>query len=257
MQLSLEMLSATPPTAGGGIARLALTRAAGAGIDPAPIALAAGLTLDRVENPKARISVPSQIAVLNLVADALHDEVLGFHLAEHFDLREIGLLYYVLASSATLGEALARIERYSTVTNEGLQVECRHLGHVSVHLRYVGVPRHADRHQMEFMITALLRVFRRLTETELKPTRVRLAHPRCAKSSRIETFFGCKIEFAAESDEVVFARGALQLPLLEADSRLNEISHGVLRGGTGPQKDTRQPAQGQRRKRHCPASAPR
>ena len=35
-----------------------------------------------------------------------------------FDPREIGLLYYVMASSQTLGDALKRIARYSHITNE-------------------------------------------------------------------------------------------------------------------------------------------
>ena len=39
------------------------------------------------------------------------------HLAEAFDRREADLLYFVLASSATLGEAMARAERSSTITN--------------------------------------------------------------------------------------------------------------------------------------------
>jgi hypothetical protein len=202
---------------------LALARAARAGIDPAPIARAAGLAPELIEDRKARISVQSQIAVLNLVADRLHDDLLGFHLAERFDLREIGLFYYVLASSATLGEALARTERYSMVTNESIGVECRHEGDLYLRVSYLGVPRHADRHQIEFWTTALLRVCRRVTDTDLKPTHVSLAHPRRASSSEIESLFRCKIDFAAGRDEIAFARGALQLPLLGADPYLSDL----------------------------------
>ena len=36
---------------------------------------------------------------------------IGLTLAKDFDLREIGMLYYVAASSKTLGDALRRIER--------------------------------------------------------------------------------------------------------------------------------------------------
>jgi hypothetical protein len=115
-----------PPTAGGGIARLAMARATAAGVDPEPLLHGAGLTLAQVEDRDTRIGVRHQILLLNQVADAVGDDRLGFHLAERFDRREIGLLYYVLASSATLGEAMARIERYSTVTNEGIAVQCRH-----------------------------------------------------------------------------------------------------------------------------------
>jgi hypothetical protein len=55
---------------------------------------------------------------LNEAATALKDDCLGFTLARDFDLREIGLLYYVMASSGKLGDALRRLARYSKVTNE-------------------------------------------------------------------------------------------------------------------------------------------
>jgi AraC-like DNA-binding protein len=212
-----------PPTAGGGIARLAMARAAAAGIEPEPLLRAADLSPTEIEDRDARLSVQSQITLLNLVADTLPDEVLGFHLGERFELREIGLLYYVLASSASLGEALARTERYSTVTNEGIKVLCRQTNDLCVRISYVGVPRHADRHQMEFWVTAFVRVCRRLTDMNLRLVRVSLAHPRCGSSGELDAFFGCQAVFGAESDEIVFARGASQLPLVGADSYLSEL----------------------------------
>jgi hypothetical protein len=46
----------------------------------------------------------------------------SFTLARDFDPRELGLLYYVMASSQTLGDALKRVARYSQITNEALVV---------------------------------------------------------------------------------------------------------------------------------------
>lgn len=212
-----------PPTAGGGIARLAMARAVAAGIDPAPALHAAGLTAKEIEDPGTRLSVQSQVTLLNLLADALHDDMLGFHLAERFELREIGLFYYVLASSATLGEAFARIERYSGVTNEGIKTLCRQADDLRVGYSYVGVPRHADRHQIEFWVTAFVRICRCLTDTSLRPTRVGLAHPPCGSSGELNAFFGCKVAFGAESDEIAFALSASHLPLIGADPYLNEL----------------------------------
>jgi AraC-like DNA-binding protein len=223
MRRPLETSSIMPPTAGGGIVRLAVARIAATGSDAAAILHKAGLMPHHIEDRHARVGVQNQITLLNLVADALGDDLLGFHLAKRFDLRDIGLLYYVLASSATLGEALTRTERYSTVTNEGIKVQCRQASNLRVCVDYVGVPRHADRHQMEFWVTALVRVCQRVTDTSLRPVRISLAHPRCVSSSELDAFFSCKIVFAAGSDEIAFARGASQLPLTGADSHLNEL----------------------------------
>ena len=87
----------------------------------------AGLTAELIVNRNARLNVRNQIKFLQLVADDLQDDLLGFHLARDFDLREIGLLYYVLASSEVLGDALRRAERYSGTVNEGISLRLRTL----------------------------------------------------------------------------------------------------------------------------------
>jgi hypothetical protein len=110
------------PTASGGVARAAYRRARKARIAVEPLLKRAGLTMQQAKNAAVRIGVANQIQFLNLVADELRDEFLGFHLAQKIDLRELGLLYYVLASSETLGDALRRVARSSTIQNEGVRI---------------------------------------------------------------------------------------------------------------------------------------
>jgi hypothetical protein len=70
-----------------------------------------------VDDPTLRLEVRTQIKVLELAAQELQDEFLGFHLARNFELREIGLLYYVMASSWQLVEALRNADRYSGINS--------------------------------------------------------------------------------------------------------------------------------------------
>ena len=60
----------------------------------------------------------------------------GIRLAQSFDLRELGLLYYVQASSDMLGDALQRAARYSTIINESVQLEYCAGKNVSVAFKY-------------------------------------------------------------------------------------------------------------------------
>jgi hypothetical protein len=113
----------TLPTATGGIARLAYGRAQRAGIDVIPLLKKAGLTAQQIKDQGGRFAVHHQIKFLNIVASTLGDECLGFHLAQSPDLREMGLLFYVAASSETLGDALQRAARYSSIANEGLALK--------------------------------------------------------------------------------------------------------------------------------------
>ena len=105
-----------------------------------------GLTRLQIDNPEQRITVQSQIKFLDLAAEALGDEFLGFHLAQALELREIGLLYYVMSSSDLLGDALQRCARYSAIVNEGVRLSYRAGEHVTVDFHYTGVQRHLDRH---------------------------------------------------------------------------------------------------------------
>src|SRR5262249_12608138 len=108
---------ASIPMAQGGLSRLAIARLNGAGIPAEPLLDRAGLTPELIADPQAQLSVRSQITLLDQAAIALKDDFLGFTLARDFDPREIGLLYYVMASSATLGDGLKRVARYSKITN--------------------------------------------------------------------------------------------------------------------------------------------
>jgi AraC-like DNA-binding protein len=211
------------PTAIGSIARLANARVQAAGINPEPLLEEAGLTVEQIEDRGTRLSVQRQIRFLDLAAGALQDELLGFHLAQTCDLRELGLLYYVAASSQTLGEGLRRLARYTSISNEGLCVQYFEGKRVKIIVDYVGVPRHSDRHQIEFCLTILMRLCRHLTQSRLVPTRVKIAHRRDRALSKLAAFLGNDIEFNAERDEVTFDGVITGMPLVSADPYLNEL----------------------------------
>jgi hypothetical protein len=94
-------------------------RAQDAGIDLPPLLQGAGLTVRDIEDESIRLSVAAQIDCLNMLAEALNDRLLGFHVAQDMDLRRTGFLYYVAASSDILANALQGIARCSTMFNEG------------------------------------------------------------------------------------------------------------------------------------------
>jgi AraC-like DNA-binding protein len=211
------------PSAAGQIARLAYRRAKKAGIDLGPLLKEADITLSQIENPDERLNVQDQIRFLNLAADALHDELLGFHLGQLPDLREIGLLYYVSASSNTLSEALRRVSRYSRIANEGVSLEYLDDGEVKITFHYIGVSRYLDRHQLECFMTLLVRQCRHLSGLRLMPSRVRLAHQRTGTHSEFMEFFGGNVEFGADVDELAFPPTAGNVPVVSADPHLNKL----------------------------------
>jgi AraC-like DNA-binding protein len=221
--LNSEQDLASIPMAGGGLSRLAIARLKSADVPVAPLLKRVGLTPELIAQPEERLSVRSQIALLDEAAIALKDDCLGLTLARDFDLREIGLLYYVMASSQTLGDALKRVARYSQITNEALVVRYREGNRLIISLSYSGVPRHSERHQIEFCIFAVLRICRMLTGRNLVPQHFSISHHRSGGTSEMARFVGTKVEFGADADEFALNVDARALPLIHSDPHLNDL----------------------------------
>jgi AraC-like DNA-binding protein len=221
-QQSIKYLAGLP-TAQGGLTRLAADRVRKAGIKLDSLLSRVGLTSEQVDDPERRISVRNQIAFLEAAAQALNDDFLGLNLAAEFDCRDLGLLYYVMASSDTLGDALERVSRYSRVTNEAFVLEYQKTPGPTLRFTYSGIPRHTDRQQMEFTLAAIVRVSRVLSGRQLLPEHVSLIHVRPKGISKFSRLLGSDVEFGGDADEINFPAGSAKWALTGADPRLNKI----------------------------------
>jgi AraC-like DNA-binding protein len=231
----------TLPSATGTLTRLAYARAKEAGIDVDPLLAKVGLTVDQIHDRTTRLRVQSQIAFVEFVAEALQDPFLGFHLARDFDLREIGMLHYVIGSCELLGDALRSVVRYSTILNEGIVLRCSEGDDLSIGFDYVGVARRSDRHQIESWMTTFVRAVRETTGRRIQPTRVRLTHRRNEDLTEFNAFMGVEAQFGADVDEIAFPAAIKDVRLVGADPYLNEIltvyseeALALRRNATGP-----------------------
>jgi len=210
------------PRAVGDIARLAYSHALSNGANADILLRKAGLSPEQIDDPDALLEVRSQIRFLNLVAEALNDELLGFHLAQKFDLRTVGLLHYVLASSDTLDEAIKRAARYSSIVNEGIRLAFLERKEFGISIEYVGVSRHLDRHQIEFWTAALMIECRQLTNRSLTAESISFIHTGTRKSE-LQSFYGCELQFGADADKMIFHRTSRNTAIASADPYLNKL----------------------------------
>jgi AraC-like DNA-binding protein len=212
----------TFPSAMGIITRLACGRAKQEGVQVNALLRKVGLTHQQIDDSRVRLAVKAQIRFLELAAITLKDECLGFHLAQKFDLRMIGLFHYVLASSDTLDEALKRAARYSAIVNEGITLRFREGRDLGISFEYAGVARHTDCHQIEFAMVTLVRICRQLTNRHLVASRVSFTHRR-KNIAEFRTFFGSNVAFGAAIDELAFSPAIRQMLVVGADPYLNDL----------------------------------
>jgi AraC-like DNA-binding protein len=189
----------------------------------APLLESASITRRQIEDTSQRLKVSDQVKFLGLVAEATGDDLLGLNLAKRCELRELGLFYYVLASSAKLLEVCQRAARFSTMVNEGAVQTFLDGRRFGISISYAGVSRHKDRHQVEFYLAGLIRMLRQITGVHVVAQRLRLRHARTRGAREISSYFGCDAEFGANVDEVLFAREVSQLPVVNADPFLNRL----------------------------------
>lgn len=213
---------AVVPSAAGGITRLAYALAEDKGTDVDILLRKSGLSRNQIRDPNARLEVQRQIKFLDFVAEVVDDDLLGFHLSQTFDLRTVGILYYVIASSARLDEALRRGARYSSIVNEGIKLTLHDGRERGLLFEYIGVSRHLDRHQIEFWVAALIRLCRQVTNRRVVADRVNFIHRRSV-TPELNAFFGCEVRFDANADEAVFSTSSLNVPIVGADPYLNQV----------------------------------
>jgi len=211
------------PSAMGVMTRLAYARAKEEGADADALLRKAGLSPQQIDDRDARLDVTRQVKFLDLVAEALEDELLGFHLAQTYDLRMIGLLYYTQSSCETMGEALRRCARYSAIVNEGIELRLHEGGNIEIDFEYVGIARHSDRHQVEFGMVTLARICRQLTNRQVSAAGVDLIHRRGAGADEFKSFFGSDVAFGTSEDRLSFAGSIKDLPVVGADFYLHEM----------------------------------
>jgi len=211
------------PSATGGIARLACAAVSKTEKPLAPLLAIAGLTISDIDDAARRLEVKAQIKVLELAAEAIGDDLLGFHLARDFELGEIGLPYYVMASSGSLAEALRNAERYSAIANEGVRLKVRADRDVVIEIEYANVDRSSDRHQIEFWLVALVRICRKITDGRWAPLRIGVRHSRKGTPPEFRSFLGCDIDFGNGADEIVLSKSVHSLPAVGSDPHLHNL----------------------------------
>ncbi len=209
------------PTSIGLAAHLAVAHLKRHGIDPAPLLASSSLSQVAVAK-RERLKVKSVIDFLERVSRAVEDDWLGLTLATDFDLREIGMLYYVAASSQRFGDALTRLERYVRIADEALVVRKTPGSGCRVGLSYVGVSRHVDRHLMESFAVTLLRLCRQLVGRKIVPLAASFVHHR-SDGRNMQRILGCDVSFDASEDAISFDAEVMDRPLVGYDPYLNEL----------------------------------
>jgi AraC-like DNA-binding protein len=223
-----EAIRQVLPTATGFAAREAIAALRKRHVEIAPLLRRAGLSeheLALAENDGSptghRISAVSQVKFLDYAAEAMNDSAFGLHLAGQIDPRDAGIFFYASSAASDVGEALALYSRYGRITNEAVRQRLTSRpGGAVLEIEFAGLPRYAARHNTEFILGGYKMALRAVTGRNVSPTTVAFSHNRNSDLREFERFFGCPVEFGADTNLLALTDDVLRIPLLTAEPKL-------------------------------------
>ncbi len=215
----------TYTVAGPGVAAL-LAYVRSRGVDLTARLAEIGLRGVDLSQPETRIESTVNDALWSLAASALKDEDLGLRFAQRLDLDGFHVVGHLAASSATVGQALERVVRFSRLLHDAgrTEVERNHDGQVLLFPGCRGLPTPPPRQVAEFNTASAVVLLRFVTgEPRWAPRAVQFQHlaPRAVATHR--QVLGVAPRFGAAEDVVVLDEADLLRPVrVSAASRLGQ-----------------------------------
>lgn len=219
----------TPPRLEGALSARLLLRvvayAEARGVDPRALCRGAGLSLELLSSPEARVPYAAAEALGLRAAALAQDSNFGLHLAQTVGDREhldAGLL--LVMASPTVRAGLERVVRYQRFWGDGERTSL-HPDPLGLCVRYsMRSSPEGRRHADECAAAEFVLGLRQLTGTELSPAQVRFAHPAPADTTEHEALFRAPLRWSAPHTEVLLTEPQLALPMPQA----NETYAGIF-----------------------------
>ncbi|MFN7927847.1 MAG: AraC family transcriptional regulator [Blastocatellia bacterium] len=177
-----------------------------------------------LHTPEQRIPFAQLVALFEQAAQLLDDADFGLHLSEQTLLQVFDVFGYTILHSATLGEALQRLVRYYHLWTDGAVFAVTETP-PTVRITYTVLDAQAGprRQDGEYSLAMVARQMRLITGQKVLPLRVGFQHPAPASLATHQRIFGAPLHFAQPVNELLFARGVLELPVLNADAGLGDV----------------------------------
>ena len=212
----------SPPTIAA-TSTLAMVRTAAArGVETDDLLKDAGLSLQRLEDPDARIPAPTVLKLWSALRERAADPALQLIAPTSLPFGSYRVIDYLVASSATVGEGMMRFARFFGLIADSIAIQVEHTEdeHCLTLARADGSavpPIYVD-----YVFAALVtRIWMRIRPS-LKVLRVELRQPDPQNGVHAAAFKS-EIRFGAPADRVCFSDEEWQMPTDSADEALARL----------------------------------
>ena len=181
---------------------------------------AADATNEDLRDPDARLPVASVVALWQALAKHIADPGFAVRAGAALRTRQLGLVGYVASFSATLRDALERVERYGRLLTEEVEFRLdapRPQGALVV--RRIA-PGSDQPFSQDYALAGALQVSRELTGLDITPTEVSFTYEQPSSIVAHRRHFRSPLHFGEKAAAITLRARDLALPIRKADEML-------------------------------------
>jgi AraC-like DNA-binding protein len=202
------------------VAQLLLDDAARAGASRDAILRGLGLDPKIFADPDARLPLATVAAIARAVVASAHGPAFGLRAGAARDVKDAGLIGYLMQHSATLRDALGRLARYGRIMADHNHIEVDETA-TSATIVFDGHPvLEAIQELTELDVAWIVGGIRKMTSVDVTPLEVRFPFADPAHVAEMRGFFRCPLQFMSPHVAVVLKSSDLALAIEASDPTL-------------------------------------
>src|SRR5262249_61769077 len=145
-------------------------------------------------------------------------------LGKETNARELGIIYFVFASSATALDAIMNLVRYHHLVNTTTTLTLEETNQqITIEVKFRPGLETFERHIAEWGPTTFVATLRDLTQKHIVPHSLTFIHQGTSSVENFRAFFGCPVRFGANRQRIAFPRNVLLAPIVSANEYLLKV----------------------------------
>ncbi len=194
------------------------------GVSQEKLLLHAGVAADSLPAAAGHVPLDKMHNLWESAIQLTHDGMFALHAAEKLPFGTYRVLDYLMAASATPGDALARSTRCFPLMNNTFRLSLgryRDLAYLELH--NPGDPKYMPRPYIEYIFVNYLVRIRFVTQMHWKLVELHVTYGKPEVSTEYERIFGGRVLFQQAVNRMVLSRGLMEMPHPSADPELCEL----------------------------------
>jgi AraC-like DNA-binding protein len=192
------------------------------------------ISAEQLRENDSRVDFKTAMKAWDLSVKYSQDPLLGLHLGEGTHATILGMVGYLMQTSATLEEAFRQVAKYSSVATDMFSYRIVNDSRDAITLEFapaemwVKLSASSARQAVDQAMAGTLHVFQLLAGKRIHPIRVEMKAPRPSHISEYERVFSVQTTFRSRKNVLTFRRVDLNRPILSYDESLFKSFESLL-----------------------------